>query len=191
MPAFSFDPERVARAEARGWRAYYDRRWLRLLSLLVDLNQAQFHIPFPLSVLAAFHVVRASAAFAPADHDLAQVEAALVRFYRLARRYSGLAFAPAAAAAAELRYWEVHRRLSGRPDKTEFVEALTTLHSVLFGLSVAQARESAAWRAAANNRVDTITQHTSPDPETDWVRLEQELVECYRSLQRVMAGVAT
>ncbi len=34
---FSFDPDRVAYFEANGWRAYYDRKWLKMLRLLVGL----------------------------------------------------------------------------------------------------------------------------------------------------------
>ena len=35
----SFDPHRVAYYETEGWRAYYDRRWLDVLILLVRLSQ--------------------------------------------------------------------------------------------------------------------------------------------------------
>jgi hypothetical protein len=52
--SFRLDPERIAQLEAGGWRAYYDRDWLELLVLLVQLNQEQFHIPLPLSVVAAY-----------------------------------------------------------------------------------------------------------------------------------------
>ena len=50
MPkSFAFDPDRVAYFEANGWRAYYDRKWIRLLRLIVGLCQQQFRIPFPVS----------------------------------------------------------------------------------------------------------------------------------------------
>ena len=55
-----FDPDRVAHFEAAGWRAYYERDWLRLLRLLVAVSQEQFRIPFPRSLLAAYHVTRAA-----------------------------------------------------------------------------------------------------------------------------------
>jgi hypothetical protein len=35
---------------------------------MVQLNQEQFHIPFPLSMVAAFHVARGSIAWAPVDN---------------------------------------------------------------------------------------------------------------------------
>jgi uncharacterized protein YndB with AHSA1/START domain len=193
---FEFDPERVARLEAAGWRAYYDRRWLKLLHLVASLNREQFHIPGPLSYVAAYHVARASLAWAPVgipsrsrdrlgipvDHDLAAVYTHLVRFYRLARRYSGLGFDPARAAACELRYWVAHRRLVDDPDKSEFLEAMTALHSELFRLPPARLRASAEWRVAANNTVDGITSGRSVNPEADWLRIEDQLARCYRSI---------
>jgi hypothetical protein len=55
----AFNPERIAYYEANGWRAYYDRKWLRLLRLIVALAQEEFRIPFPNSLLAAYYVTRA------------------------------------------------------------------------------------------------------------------------------------
>ena len=83
---FNFDPERVAYFEANGWRAYYDRKWLKMLRLIVGLCQEQFHIPFPMSLLAAYYTTRASLAWVPVDHDEQKVLAFLEKFYRLARR---------------------------------------------------------------------------------------------------------
>src|SRR5579859_5751450 len=92
--AFRFDPDRVARGEAAGWRAYYDRAWLKLLRVVVAINQEQFRIPFPVSLLAAYYIVRASLAWAPVDHDDRVVRAYYAKFYRIAHRFSGLTFDP-------------------------------------------------------------------------------------------------
>jgi hypothetical protein len=183
---FQFNADRVAHFEATGWRAYYDRQWLRLLRLILSLCQEQFHIPFPVSVLAAYYVVRASAAWAPVDHDEVKVRAFYTRFYRLARRYSGLKFDPEQVGALELRYNDVHRKLVGQPDKAEFIQVMTELHSALFGIAPEAARESAELRVLANNTVDLITGHTSTDPEADWRKLEDYLRQCYRSIGRAV-----
>jgi len=182
--AFRLDPPRIAELEGGGWRAYYDRDWPKLIRLMVQLNQEQFHIPFPLSIVAAFHVARGSVAWAPVDHDLDRVRMHFVRFYRMARRWSGLSFDPVTAARLEIDYWIWHRELIGNPDKTPFVDAMTKLHAHLFALSEAQMRESAEWRVEANNTVDRITGHESKDPEADWQKLEGELKTCYASIQR-------
>jgi hypothetical protein len=182
------DPRRLAQLEAGGWRAYYDRDWLRLITLMVQLNQEEFHIPFPLSVVAAFHVARGSIAWAPVNNDPAEVRAHFVRYYRMARRWSGREFSPRRAAELEIDYWIEHRRLSGKPDKTSFVEAMTALHAELFSLPPETVRSSAEWRVRANNTVDLITSGTSFDPEADWAKLEDELCECYRSINTELVG---
>jgi len=183
-----FDPERVAYFEAHGWRAYYDRQWGKLLRLIVGLCQEQFGIPFPVSLLAAYDVTRASIAWAPVEHDARLVEDYYERFYRLARRYSGLRFDPVRAAAFELRYNDIHRRLVGQADKTEFIAAMVDLHSTLFRITPEQARESAELRVLANNTVDLITSQRSTDVEGDWQKLEAYLRDCYRSIARERAA---
>jgi hypothetical protein len=182
LAVVTFDPERVAYFEAAGWRAYYDHRWLAVVVLMVRLCQEQFRIPFPLSLVAAYHVARASIAWAPAANDPVKTERHLLSFYRLARRYSGLKFEPAHAAALELRYWAEHRRLVGQPDKTGFVNALIDLHAHLFSISAEAARESAEYRVEASNTVDRITGRLSTNPEADWRALEADLRRCYRSI---------
>lgn len=190
MPTSAFNPDRVAHFEATGWRAYYDHRWLKLLRLIVALCQEQFRIPFPVSLLAAYYVTRASAAWVPVDHDVEKVKAYYTRFYRLARRYSGLKFDPKNVGALELEYNDVHRRLSGKPDKTEFIETMTQLHSAIFGITPEQARESAELRVLANNTVDLITSKTSTDPEADWLKLEDYLRQRYRSIGKAVQETA-
>jgi hypothetical protein len=180
---FQFDPARVAHFEASGWRAYYDRRWLDVLRLIVALCQEQFRIPFPASWFAAYYTTRASMAWVPLDHDEQKVQRYLEKFYRIARRYSGLKFDPEQVGRLELQYFDVHRRLAGVENKSAYIEAMTSLHSAIFGISAEQARESAEWRVQASNLVDGITGKTSTDVEGDWATLEDYLARCYRSIK--------
>jgi hypothetical protein len=179
---FRFDPDRVAYFEAAGWRAYYGRRWLRVFRLMTQLCEEQFRIPAPMSWLAAYYVARASIAWAPEDHDDTSVRHYLKRFYRIARRYSGLRFSPARAGELELRYFDDHRRFSGQEDKGAYLGTMTELHAELFGVSPDEARESAEWRVRATATVDRITSKTSMDVDGDWAKAEEELRQCYRSL---------
>jgi hypothetical protein len=183
----ALDPERLAELEAGGWRAYYDRNWPRVVKLMVQLNQEQFHIPFPLSVIAALHIARASIAWAPVDNKPAETHKHLLRYYRMAVRWSAFRFSPEKAADLEFAYWVEHRRLSGKPEKGPYIEAMTALHAELFGLPPERLRESAEWRVAASNTVDLITSRTSKDPEADWQKLEEELRQCYRSVNRELS----
>jgi hypothetical protein len=186
--AFQFNPERVAYFEATGWRAYYERRWLKMLRLVVALCQEQFHIPFPVSLLAAYYTTRASIAWVPVNHDVQKVRIYLEKFYCVARRYSGLRFDPVHVAALELRYFDVHRRLVGAEDKNEFVQALVDLHSALFDLPPDQVRESATLRVQAADVVDRITGKKSTDIAGDWILLEKYLRQCYTSVQHALAA---
>ena len=181
---FTFNPDRVAYFEAAGWRAYYEHRWFKMLRLIVGLCQEQFSIPFPMSLRAGYYTTRASAAWVPVDHDEQKILAHLEKFYRIARHYSGLKYEPSRVAVLELQYFDVHRRLSGNPEKEEFLQTLIDLHSAIFGLSADQVRESAEWRLLAANTVDLITSNTSTDIEGDWAKLEEYLRRCYHSIQR-------
>ena len=183
---FSFDPERVAYLEAESWRAYYQRRWGRLVRLLVTLCQNQFHLPFPLSVVAAYYATRAALAWAPVRHDSRAVQTWYTRFYRLARRYSGLRVDPREAAALELECNDVHRRLVGIEDKSAFVDTMTRLHAAIFSLTPAQARYSAEQRVLAATIVDRITSGVSTDPNPDWTEIHAALRRCYRSIHSVL-----
>lgn len=185
---FQFDPHRVAYFEAGGWRAYYDRQWLHLFRLLVALCQEQFRIPFPVSLLAAYYGGRGAAAWAPAVNEPQLALRYYRKFFRLARRYSGLRFDPDRAARLEMQYWDVHRRLVGTPDKREFVHTMVELHGEVFGLTPQQAHESAEWRVQAASTVDRITGKTSTDVEGDWAKVEEYLRLCYRSIQQQLAA---
>lgn len=187
---FRLNPARVAYYEANGWRAYYERKWLKLLRLIVGLCQEQFHIPFPASLLAAYYTTRASVAWAPIEHDVRKVQAYLHKFYSVARRYSGLQFDVDRVASLELQYFDVHRRLSvaGQEDKSEFIQTMAELHSAIFGITPDQARESAELRVLASNTVDLITSKTSTNPASDWAKLEEYLRQCYDSIVRERAA---
>jgi hypothetical protein len=187
---WSFDPDRVAHFEASGWRAYYDRDWPTVFRLIVALSHEQFRIPFPMSLLAGYYITRGTMAWAPVNHDVWLAHYFYEKFYRLARRYSGLAFDPSRVADLEMRYNDVHRRLAGQPDKSEFVAAMVDLHAALFGLTPDRARESAEYRVAAATTVDRITSKQSIDVEADWRQLEEQLRQCYRAVQRELGSKA-
>ena len=188
MAPRTFEPNRIAHYEVAGWRAYYDRRWPRLLRLTLVLCQEQFGIPFPRSVAAAYHIVRASIAWVPSDHDLTRVAAHLTHFYARAARYAPLTFDPATAARAEVVYWEVNRRLSGDRDDPALLAALVALHSAIFGLTAAEAEESATWRHRALIALDRITGGRDADTDDNWDGIEAELRRCYGAVGRQLTA---
>jgi hypothetical protein len=70
-----------------------------------------------------------------------------------------------------------------KSEKDEFLQALIDLHSAIFGLLSEQVKESAEWGLLVSNTVDLITSNTSTDVEGDWVKLEEYLRRCYRSIE--------
>jgi hypothetical protein len=179
------NPEQIAYYEKAGWEAYYDRDWPRAFGLMLRLIESQFHVPFPRSLLAALHTIRASIAFAPRDHDLAATLKHLERFYRIAARANGDSFDPRRAAELELRYWVIHRDLAEAPelDKRPLVQSLADLHAALFGHTPAELWASAESRAAAATAVDRITGRRSTDVDADWRRVEECLRQAYRQVK--------
>jgi hypothetical protein len=64
-------------------------------------------------------------------------------------------------------------------DPAPYIECLTQLHSVLFGLTPDRARESAVLRALGTDYIDGITGKSSTDVEGDWSRAEEYLLKAY------------
>ena len=186
----AFDPGRVAYFEKAGWEAYYDRRWLRVLWLMVRLNREQFAMSLPTAFLASLDIVRASRAFAPVDNDVPAATAHLARYYAKARRSAGLQADAATLAALEMDYWVVHRRLAvarkESPDHSgdigPMVDSLARLHAALFDAPPEAIQRSAELRAEAAVAVDRITGRYSSDVAADWRQVEEYLRQAYRSL---------
>ena len=187
----TFDPDRVAYFEKAGWEAYYDRRWLAVLHLMVQLNREQFDISLLTAIAASLDIVRASRAFAPVDNDLPAATAHLERYYAKAARSAGLRAEAGSLAALEMDYWIVHRRLANErkqapshaEDVEPIVESFTRLHAALFTAPPDAIRRSAELRAQAAVAVDRITGGYSTDVEGDWRQVEESLRQAYRSLQ--------
>ncbi|MEZ4863669.1 MAG: hypothetical protein R3C14_20275 [Caldilineaceae bacterium] len=189
QPPWRFDPAQVAYYEKAGWEAYYNRQWLRVFSLMVGLNRAQFGMPWWVAVAAAFDTVRAAQAFAPVDHELATVRSYLARYFAKARRYTGIAATADELAALELNYWVVHRQLAirrqqdhGDNDIEPLVEAFARLHAALFGKDVTAMRPSAHARALAAVAVDRISGSYTTDVAADWQEVGRQLEAAYRAL---------
>ena len=186
MAGFSVDPALVAHAEAAGWRAYYDRRWPRMLRLMVQLSHEQFHMPWPAAVVAAYYTVQAGRAWVPGRADVARTQYFLTRFYRHARAHSGLDLDPVRAGALEMAYWDVARRIKQGASREEYVHTMTQLHSAIFDIPEDDVAESAELRVQANELVNEITQGTARNPERNWIELEERLRQCYRSVLTMM-----
>jgi hypothetical protein len=187
MKQAAFNPQRIAYLEQAGWKAYYDRSWLQVLTLMVQMNREQFCMPLPTAIAGAIDIVRASIAFAPVDNDIPAATAQLQSFYEKARRARGLQAGAKTLAALEMDYWIVHPQLAvarkQAPDHTgditPMVESLAKLHAALFTAPPAAIHRSAELRAEAAATVHRITGGYSTDVPGDWQRIEHLLGQAY------------
>ncbi|MEO8288665.1 MAG: hypothetical protein ABI670_19780 [Chloroflexota bacterium] len=180
-----FDPDRLAYLEIAGLRAYYDHQWFRAFQLIIELMHEQFGLSWLRSVQAPYYVVRAMLAWAPKDADKRTTHRYIRKFYRLAATYGrGATFDPVQAGNREYVYWDLHRKRGIDPnsDVEPYVECLASLHTVIFGVGLDEARKSAVLRAQATDFIDSITGKRSLDVDGDWRKAEARLREAYRTV---------
>ena len=132
-PHRAFDPRRVGALECDAWVEYYRREWLKFLRSAVLLTRHTFGLPWPATLVGAWHVLRANQLWAPfPDNDPAGARRAMERFYRLLARHHRETFEPARAASLEVEWWRVHRGYQHQAEHTDeerLVEHRSTLHS--------------------------------------------------------------
>lgn len=153
----TFDPVAVGRAECAAWAAYYRREWLPFLRAAVTMVRAGFGMPWPRTLLGAWHVLRANQLWAPFPaNDPNGARASMRRFYRLVVRSGGGDFDPARAATLEVHWWRVHRDHQHDTGVTEgqLVDALTALYASVYDLPPAAVTAAAALRVQAMNASD-------------------------------------
>jgi hypothetical protein len=183
MSLYTFNPRNTGLYEARLWKAYYDCKWAQALVLLFRLMRSQFGLSPLDAARATIWGIRASIIFAPAEHDEKAVLQALERFYIVVRSGSDGRFEPRAAAAAELDYWIVHRRLAGQKGTAGLKDSLAGLAACVYGLSPAQTHPSAALRAHACDLVDDITGGRQAPTHAAWSAIEDTLRRSYTLLR--------
>lgn len=183
----SFDPQRIADLEYRAWVGYYLRDWPQVLVASVGLVRAAFGMDWIRTLHGAWLVLRANQLWAPfPDNDPDRARACMRRFYALVRLSHGSPADPAKAAALEVGWWAVHRRVQysteQRSEGDELVESLTALYSYLYGEPSGQVRPAAAHRARAMDLSDQwIAEGCAPDSAL--LPLEHAaLVRCYAAL---------
>jgi hypothetical protein len=152
-----FDPVALGRLETLAWTSYYRHDWVKALRAFVGMVDAGFGLGPRLTLLAAWHVLRANQAWAPVpDNDPDAARASMGRFYRLVRAHSDLDFDPARAASLEVEWWRLHRahQREGGATRAELEQALADLYSHVYSTSPESVREAARWRAEAMDNSD-------------------------------------
>jgi hypothetical protein len=187
-----FDPARVARLERASWVAYYQKRWLRLLQVFIDLVRSTYGLSLPKALKAAYWLTRAQVAFAPVPHnDVPLAESYMRRFFAYLQQIHGERFDVDEVARCEVHWWVVHRQCFGQSDAPALVDALTQAYAAAYNIPPAQVREAALHRARAMVYSDRWVKDglegkglPADSPLLD--QEEHELLESYRALRQAV-----
>lgn len=156
-----FDAVTLGRLETQAWAAYYRREWVTALRAFVGMVDAGFGLGPRLTLVAAWHVLRANQAWAPVPHnDPDAARASMRRFYQLVRDHSDLTFEPVRAAELEVEWWRVHRAhqrdgtADDAPSREDLEHALVDLYSQVYSAPRETMTAAARWRAEAMDHSD-------------------------------------
>lgn len=182
----SFDPVEVAQLEARMWRSYYEQKPMPLYLQLARLLRTEYDLPYLRSHRVAFDAAKAAFVFKRGKRrsDYEQAIPPLVQYYAQIRGVSKERFDVAHAARLEVEWWIVHRERKRMPP-TELPRALAALQAELYGLGEEEFLDHARLRAQAMTLRDDQAE-AGGLTEADWLRIEDLLLESWKSLHRVV-----
>jgi hypothetical protein len=184
----AFDPARLATQEQAAWEAYYQRQWPRLFWLMLQVMREQFGLSWAQAIYAAALNTQAQVIFARQGDRDGTAEAAMRRFYALVRAPLDANYDVDRAAAAEVRWWVVHRRRHEYPDSSALVAAMTALYQEVYGLPAEQVRSAAEGRVRAVAASDRWLDQQQPAGSPLLTDVRDELHIGYAALKQALAG---
>lgn len=171
----AFDPDRTAELELDMWKAYYDKRNVRLFADLVTLTHEQYRYPWAKAARASFYLARAASTFGNLRADYERVLPDLERAYAIARDWTHAPFDPAAVARAELAWW-VARRAPGQNRPEQVGALIADENALLYAVPRERVLEASILRARAGRLRD------EGGERADWTEVARLLVQSYRAL---------
>lgn len=185
-PMRSFNPVQVAHFEKEAWVAYYQRKWFRLLRLLIGLIRSTYGLSLLHAIRVGIPLTRAQVAFAPQDNDVPKAIEQMRQFFAYIKDKHGEDLDPDEAALAEVSWWVVHRKFFGHSDNPEVIDAVARAYAAAYRIDPAQVREAAYHRAQAMLHSDAwvLSERAPNDPRLQ--REEEELIKSYTALKRVV-----
>ena len=171
--AFQFDPDRIAAAETRMWKAYYNQNIRELGFEMIGVLQEQFQLSAPDALAVAADLSSATFAFQSTKENYpTQAHFGLKSAYTRLKILTKGTWNADAAVRAELDWW-VKRRTPGHNSPEEVGRSIANLYKVLYGKSNKDIERAGLLRARAANIRDT---------NNDWPKVQDLLQESYRAL---------
>jgi len=186
-----FDPDAVARLETDMWRAYYDRKQVRLFLQLAELLRTQYNAPFARSFTMAFYGAKSAFIFKGgskrSDYEKALPD--LDRFYSALHRMSAAPFDEHKPARLELEWWIIHRERQHH-SREDLDHSLANLQAAVYGLPAERFERHARLRAEAMLLRDDKWESGGVS-ETDWTTIHDLLLQSWRDLWMQVRGAHT
>lgn len=182
----AFEPARLAAQEQAAWEAYYQRQWPRLFWLMLQVMRDQFGLSWAQAIYAAALNTQAQLIFARQGDQDGAAEAAMRRFYALVREPLGANYDVDRAAAAEVRWWVVHRRRHEYPDTSALVAAMATLYQEVYGLPAERVQAAAEGRVRAVAASDRWLDQRQPAGSPLLTDVRDELHAGYAALKQAL-----
>lgn len=169
----AFNARKLADAELRMWKAYYEGKHQEMGKEIMRALQVQFGLTFTQSFDVARPLARAAVGFqgASGNYEAAALPD-LRQAYTTMRDLTGGTWDPDQAARAELEWW-VKRRTPGHDTPEEVGRSIAHLYAVLYGHTNPDIERAGLLRAQA---ADLRDRHG------DWDEIGQLLRESYRLL---------
>jgi hypothetical protein len=186
-PIRKLDPRKLAYYEKENYVAYYEKHWLKLLRVSVGMVKESFGLSWLQAIYGAYLVARAEIAFAPfPDNDVPLAVAYVRRFYQFIKNVHREDFDVEQAAQLEVNWWSIHRKLFGKRENQELVEALTCLYEEIYGAELENFKEAAHQRAMGMLYSDLWVNEGKPANSPLLVKEEEALYLGYKALKEAI-----
>ncbi len=186
-PIRNFDPHKVAHYEKENYVAYYQKDWLKLFRVSVAMVKEAFALSWLQAIYAAYLVARAEIAAAPfPNNDIPLAEAYMRRFYQFIKNVHQEDFDAAQAAKLDVHWWVIHRKLFGKAENQELVDALTCLYEEVYGTASEKFKEAAYQRAMGMLYSNLWVNEGKPAGSPLLVQEEEALYQGYKALKEAI-----
>jgi hypothetical protein len=179
----AFDPRAVGSGEMRLWRSYYAEDKPRLKRELYGLARRQYGFSPYASLRLARCAGEAARAFRTST-SRAEAQAALPwleKYYAAIRADSGLEFDAAAAARAELEWWQRRREFA---PPAEYARSIAATAAIVYGVPESRLERWARGRAEMMQYRDAHRWRSMTDDE--WRHIETGLQDAWSGLHEAL-----
>lgn len=175
-----FNPDKVARAEAQMWQAYYSDNKTKLGLEMIRLMRNQHGLSLFEAKKISELLASSAMQFRSAKGNYEAVALPdLTQAYQLIKQASGKSFDPEDAARAELAWW-IARRTPGQDSQEHVGMKIAKLYAILYDHEPSTFLKAGVLRAEAGKLRDSGGEHA------DWERVEDLLKKSYRELKTAL-----